>query len=399
MLDMLDLEQVSNEIVYELYNAKRPLLVLGWGVKLSNARDEARELAKYLDLPIVVTWATRDLFPESIGAFGTHGVRHANFAVQKSDYILCVGCRLDTKATGSPASSFAPKAKLVMVDVDESELGKMGEIGRGLYRSVRADARDFLRIAAHAAWNKIYQYQHDAGGCDPGLDEDSWYESPWKSQIREWSEKYPVVLPEYRSDPLNPYVIVDKLSDYVKAEETIVSDTGCVLGWMMQAYRFKGERFIHAFNNTPMGYGLPAAIGAAFGSGERVVLVTGDGGLSVNITEMATVARHKLPIKIILFNNRGHAMCRQTQRQWLEGEYPSTSYEGGLACPSYSAIAGAYGLRVSLNLEDLMLGNSPSFLELNIDPEHGLAPQAKFGHRLEDQEPLLPRKELEEIMA
>jgi acetolactate synthase-1/2/3 large subunit len=194
-----------------------------------------------------------------------------------------------------------------------------------------------------------------------------------------------------RGDSINPYVFVDELSNHVAADDVIVSDTGCALGWMMQAYKFKGERFIHAFNNTPMGYGLPGAVGAHLATGRRVVLVTGDGGLGVNITELATIARHAYPIKIILFNNRGHAMCRQTQRQWLGGEYPSTSYAGGLACPNFTAIAEAYGFDAKVTvwpdaarriLETMMQSDRPSLLELAIDQSHGIVGQIKFGEPL-----------------
>lgn len=140
-----------------------------------------------------------------------------------------------------------------------------------------------------------------------------------------------------------------------------------------------------------MGYGLPAAVGAAFASGKRVILITGDGGLAVNITELATIARHSLPIKVLLFNNRGHAMCRQTQRQWLNGEYPSTSYEGGLACPNYRAVAEAYGLQSFSTgwagaadnfLKGWLKNEKPGLLELMIDQEHGIVGQIKFGEPL-----------------
>lgn len=147
-----------------------------------------------------------------------------------------------------------------------------------------------------------------------------------------------------------------------------------------------------------MGYGLPAAVGAAFSHDKRVVLVTGDGGLSVNITEMATVARHSLPIKIVLFNNRGHAMCRQTQRQWLGGDYPSTSLDGGLACPDFSAVARAYGIPVRSTVKKLLEDDAMAFYELSIDPDHGIDGQVRFGKALQDADPALPAEELAQIM-
>jgi acetolactate synthase-1/2/3 large subunit len=377
MLEQLDLEQVSADVLGELIRAKKPLLVFGWGVRLAGAHEEAAEVAACLDIPVATTWGAADMFPDAIGSFGTHGIRPANFAIQSADYILCVGARLDTKAMGAPPSSFAPNAKLVMVDIDAAELDKMGKVGRLPHRAIRADARNFLRMLL--CWSREYE-QHNTTN-----DDDSGYVSPWRLQIKEWKERYPAVLPAYRQDALiNPYVFIDQLSDAVRTDDVIVSDTGCCLAWIMQAFKFRGQRFIHQFNQTPMGCGL-----------------------SVNITEMATVERHNLPVKIILFNNRGHAMCRQTQRQWLGGEYPATSVDGGLAAPNFLSIASAYGFRAFktkwadsalISLEQCLEDDLPGFLELETDINHGVVPQARFGAPLEDQEPVLPREELEEIM-
>lgn len=345
--------------------ASRPLLIYGAGIK--NCRKEAILFAELTGIPVCLTWGAADLMnhdhPLRVGTFGTHGNRFANLAIQNADFILSVGSRLDTKATGSPVSSFAPKAKIVMVDIDQTEIDKFAKLGREI-EGVRADAGIYLNFAPVV----------------PRRDY-----SLWREKINEWKVKYPQVRPEYYSEPgTNPYVFVERLSELLRPDDVIVSDTGCSLGWMMQAFKFKGQRFIHAFNNTPMGYGLPAAIGAAFASDRRVVCICGDGGLAVNITEMATVARSVLPIKIILFNNKGHAMCRQTQRQWLGGEYPSTSYEGGLACPDFSAVARAYGIPVRSTPEKLLEDDAMAFYELSIDPEHGIVGQVKFGEPLAD---------------
>lgn len=395
MLEILDLEQVSNDVLGELVRAQRPILIYGAGMR--HGVEEARRIAEILQIPVCPTWGALDLFPGCVGSFGTHGVRAANFAVQNADYILCVGSRLDTKAMGSPAASFAPKAKLVMVDIDYSELDKMANIGRALYRSILADARDFLRMLE--MWARAWAEQQWA------THEGEWSETPWQSRIRSWKERHAPGVEVALG--IDPYAVVRDLGRLLKRDDVIVSDTGCSLGWLMQAYPFKGERFIHAFNQTPMGYGLPAAIGAACATGKRVYLVCGDGGLSASIGELATVARHGLPIKIIVFNNRGHAMCRQTQRQWLGGEYPSTSYDGGLACPDFSAIAEAYGIEAFDCVSEYELRNAfsvmmeepkPQLINIYIPQDVGIAPQAKFGHALEDQEPLLPREELAEAM-
>jgi thiamine pyrophosphate-dependent acetolactate synthase large subunit-like protein len=192
---------------------------------------------------------------------------------------------------------------------------------------------------------------------------------------------------------------MEELGRYLTPSDVVVSDTGCPLAWAMQTIPFKG-RFIHAFNQTPMGYGLGAAIGAAGEHPGRVVLLTGDGGLSECINEFATVSKHNLNIKTILFNNRGHAMCRQTQKQWLGGIYHGTS-DKDLATPNFSSIANAYcipayGIKW---LEEFFTRDGPGFLEIDIDPEQGVVPQVRFGKSIEDADPALPEEELARIMA
>lgn len=359
-------------------NAKRPLLIFGWGIHAAHAEAEAVAFANRLGIPVICTWGAADLFHESnplyIGTFGTHGCRPANFALQNCDIALSIGSRLDTKATGSPASDFARKASVYMVDIDQHEIDKFYRLGREV-TGICEDAKEFLTK------NKMLP-------C---------VQPRWLDRINDWKRKYPIVLPEYAHD--NPYRFVDRLSDLLKPDDIIVSDTGCPVGWMMQAFRFRGQRFYHAWNNTPMGYGLPAAIGAAFASRNRVVLITGDGGLAVNVTELATLARHNLNVKIILFNNRGHAMCRQTQRTWLGGVYPSTSYEGGLATPDFEAVARAYEIKCWDTLElTLDADNEPAFYEFNVSLDEQITPQVKADFALENAHPLLPADELAEVM-
>jgi acetolactate synthase I/II/III large subunit len=353
-MDQYDLPQLAEEVFDELRAALRPVLIFGAGCP----PEEAREFMLRMRIPVLVTWGARDGIPEAIGAFGTHGVKAANLAVQNADYILCIGSRLDTKSTGAPASDFAPRAKLVMVDIDQHELLKMEKIGRPLYRAILSDAREFLRHLLRASPLAEINTQTE-----------------WWEQIREWKREHP-------PGPGRPYEIMAELSKLLRPDDVVVSDTGCVVAWAMQALEMPlGCRFIHAWNMTPMGYGLPAAIGAAFATGKRVILLTGDGGLSVNITEMATLAKHKLPVKILLCNNRGHAMCRQTQRVWLDGAYHGTG-DSDLATPNFLAIARAYGITDCLNMPAALFVEGPTFIEFEIEPDQGVSPQVKFGEQL-----------------
>lgn len=383
---------VIGACVDALRNARRPVIVYGWGIHLSRAEAEARELAKILGAPVALTWAALDLFPFrdplAVGGFGTHGVRYANFAVQNADLILSVGSRLDTKATGSPPSSFARDAKVIMVDIDPAEVGKFKKFGRKIDLGISVDARGFLQALIRAARNaKLPDY------------------APWLDRTAQWKARYPACDPQYAEQrEVNPYWFINQLSAQLGEDEIIVSDTGCALAWTMQAFEFKpGQRFFHAFNNTPMGYGLPASVGACFARpGKRVVLVTGDGSLQMSIYELATVARHRLPIKILMLNNQGHGMVRQTQDQWLGGRYYATSVEGGLASPDFVAVARAHGIAaetlklngdIQKKLSSMLASEGPAFLNIDVDPRSRVAPQVKYGRPNEDADPLLERAE------
>ena len=335
--------------------------------------DEARELVERLQVPVALTWGAADILPETspyrIGTFGTHGTRAANFAVQNADFILSIGARLDTKATGTPQRNFARGARIVMCDVDPYELGKMARLGL-----------------------VVQPYCEDA---KVSLNRD-WPLRPsgeWLARCQDWKRRYP-------PGPGKAYDVITQLANSCKPNEIIVCDTGCAVAWMMQAFEFKeGQRFIHAFNQTPMGYGLPAAIGAHYAMGKRIVYVAGDGSIMPNLGELATIAGHNLPIKIILFDNKGHAMCRQTQREWLGGIYPSTSIAGGLRFPNWARLALAHGFFVARDMGATLAWDGPAISICEIAEDEDVSPKNKFGKPIEEMYPELSREELEREMV
>lgn len=387
-----DLARIIDKCAGFLAEACRPVLVLGWGVHLARAEREARQCVQALGVPVTPTWAAADIVPSDdpllVGTFGTHGTRYANFAVQNADLVLVVGSRLDTKATGSPMTTFARGARKVVVDIDPSELSKFERFGLKIDLPVAGDAREFLRQLA---------------GAVKGSDRSDI--SEWLERINSWKERYPICPDGYtREKEVNPYVFVKTLAAACEEKETVVVDTGCTVAWMMQAFDFKqGQRLYHDWNNTAMGWGLPAAIGAALAlHGARVVCVTGDGSLQMNIQELATVMRHRLPIKIFLLNNHGYNMIQQTQDQWLESRYIASTVDGGLAFPDWVKVATAYGyptFTLSRNtdmagiMRQVMNHSGPCFCNVEINAVKRVLPQVKFGRPNEDSEPLLERAE------
>ncbi len=394
-IKLSSLDSQITQCIDLLEQAHRPVIILGWGIRLAKAEAEIKTLLKRLRFPVALTWAVMDMFPFElemlVGGFGTHGTRHGNFAVQNADLILAIGTRLDIHQRGSPPSTFAREAKKIVVDIDAAELGKFEKLGIKIDLPIQSDVKLFLQKI-----NQRFVVSRDV--------------SDWRVKIIDWKIKYPMCPLKYRfQEKVNPYVFVRQLSEQLDEGDTIIVDTGCALAWTMQAFRFKaGQRLFHDFNNTAMGYALPAAIGACFALGKkRVICITGDGSLQMNIQELATVEGHRLPIKIFVINNEGYSMVRQTQDQWLEGKYLASSIKGGLTFPDFVSVARAYSFKAKAiekndeivrGIGQTLEGNYSALCDVRISPEHRTIPQAKFGRPIEDNEPLLDRKEFLENM-
>ena len=382
----------------ELINqAQRPVLILGWGVHLSHARKEARLFADILRIPVTMTWGLRDLlpygYPHLIDTFGTHGTRAGNFAVQNSDLILVIGSRLDTHLTGTPFTTFARNAKKIVVDIDLTELKRFTRLGGNVDIEIHCDAKKFLE-GMISQREKIHT-----------RDISPW--TGWLSKCHaDFSLSESVTI---EKEGVDPYLFVKNLADEAKDGDVFFIDSGCAVAWMMQAFRCKNnQRIFSAFNNTPMGYALPASIGASFALNKgSVICVTGDGGLQMNIQELITVIRHNLPVKIFLFNNKGYSMVQQTQEQWLDSRYEATTVDGGLGFPDFVKVAEAYGYpvititgnrEISDAVKKSLAMEGPVFVNIEIPPEARVIPQVKFGRPIEDPEPLIRREQFLEHM-
>ncbi|MFH1353959.1 MAG: thiamine pyrophosphate-binding protein [bacterium] len=392
---VVDVQDLRKSVLL-IEKAERPVMILGWGVRLAQAEDQAAQLIEKIKIPVALTWAVADLLPASnpnlIGTFGTHGTRYGNFAVQNADLVLSIGCRLDTRATGG-MDTFARGAKKIVVDVDNNELGKYDYYGMKADLLIKAEAKKFLM--------SLNEMLPKPAGINYAA---------WRNRISNWKERYPVCAPEYYDEKkVNPYVFVKELSKRCREGEKLVVDTGCTVAWMMQGFEFKkNQRLWHDFNYTAMGWALPAAMGVSLaGSKSPVICVTGDGSLMMNMQELATVIRHKAPIKIFVLDNQGYGMIQQTQDQWLNSKYEASSVASGLSFPDWGKIARAFGFKTVVVEKNDMLQKAigaclenpgPTFCVVKVDISHRVLPQVKFGRPLEDSEPLLPRRELIENM-
>lgn len=375
-----------------LKKSKRPVFIFGWGIHLSDSYKEAIQIIKKTGLPFVTTWALAHLLPQSnkykIGTWGTHGTRFANFAVQNADLIISIGSRLDTKATGSPVNTFARGAKKIMIDIDKNEINKFQKFDLKIDLKLNTDAKYFLQQIINKKHININKKEI----------------AKWINQIKKWKQAYPILKPDYlKQQSINPYFFIDTLSKCSLNDSIISVDTGCSIAWTMQAFIFKNkQRLFHDFNNTAMGWSIPAAISFALHSKKQIIVIIGDGSLSFMLNELSFISEYKLPIKIFLLNNKGHSMIKQTQDQWLNSEYFGSSHKGGLAKINFIKVAQSFGLKTfnirgSKNLEQNLINvfkdNKPSLCNVVIGENQRVIPQVKFGKPNEDPEPLLDRNE------
>lgn len=384
--------------------SKRPVIVFGAGVKIAGAEIDAKELISKLGIPFTLTWGGIDIFSHDslffAGGFGVSATRSGNFAVQNSDLMISIGARLDSREIGSRAEIFAREAKKIIVDIDESEIGKYGNL-LNYDIKIKYDAGKFLK-----ALNK--QIENDAGRCKPEIFE-------WLSRVREWRAKYPICAPEYylQKDNVNPYVFMEVLSRECGENDIIVADTGENLVWAMQAFHIKGkQRLFSDFGLSSMGYALPASIGASFASKfslekGSVICINGDGGMQMNIQELQTIAHHQLPVKIFIINNNGLGLIKQFLDGVLNSKYDAASPETGWGCPDFIKIAQAYGIKTeSIRNHDelrakigrVLAMNEPVLCEVAVSESQKVIPKSGYGKPIEDLAPFLSRDEFYENM-
>ncbi|WP_288902789.1 thiamine pyrophosphate-binding protein [uncultured Sneathiella sp.] len=393
-----DIEAPLHNVMERFFAAERPAVILGGGLKTPECGYDLAALCDRLGAPVLSSWAAVDLLPHDhplkIGSFGVYAPRIGNYVVQNADFLLCLGSRLSQNLTGGILPSFARAAEIAMVDVSVGEMDKFDGFGIAVSHRVAARMEDALPI----------------------IDEYATHKSPafngWHNQIAQWKDRFggENYDPEPKPGSVNAYQFIDALSEVVPAGETIFADTGGNLTWTCNAFQFKqGQRLHSAWNNTPMGYSLPAAIGAAAAEPEEAfTCLIGDGGLMICLPELATVVKHQMKLRIFLFNNHGHGIQKQTLETWLGANYVGVHEPSGLAFTDFPAVASSMGLKtvtiddpaqMQSQLRQIYAETGPVFVNVEINPDQRLYPVLKFGAALEDQLPALDEKVLEEEMV
>lgn len=378
--DPAAIDDCCEQIAARLRSAKRPVVLAGSGIRIAGAYEEFLRLVETWRVPVTTAFNAHDLLPHNhpllVGRPGTIGDRAGNFAVQSADLLLVLGCRLNVRQTGYDFASFARAAFKIQVDIDAIEMQKP---------TVRIDLR------VHADVRPLMQRLADLAPAEANSDH-----AGYLAWCRERRDRYPVVLPSYwdRSEPVNPYCFVDALFEALPPGQVVVTGDGTSCVATFQASRMKlGQRLFTNSGSAPMGFDLPAAVGASIATGRgQVVCIAGDGSIQMNLQELQTIATQRLPIKVFVFNNDGYHSIRQTQQAYFPDNPVGYSPATGVGVPNFEKLAAAYGIsyfRIRRHEEmagviGACLGTEGAVMcEVMIDPEQAFAPKAA-SKRLED---------------
>ncbi len=368
-----DITGVVKQIAKALKTARRPVLVLGNGVRLSGMYEVAQEVIAQLKIPTLIPYTGKDLLEYdndySFGVFGTSGQRHSNIILQNSDLIIGLGVGFCIAKTGFETEKFAADAQKIFVDVDAGQLE-----GHPLKADlpVLADLRDFLPLFLLGLQGNVDSSEHRM----------------WLDLCSQWKKQYPIIHETLRSDGefINSYAFMDTLSDVASEGDVIVTGNGLDCVSFYQAFKIKKhQRAVLNGNWGSMGWDLPTAVGAHYATGKRTLCITGDGSLMLNSQELLTIGANKLQIKVFVFNNDGYGSIRATQNNFFEGRMVGSGPTSNVYNPDFEKLAGAYGLdyiKVSRHstlrraISEFLQSEGPGLCEVMISPEQWISPKA-----------------------
>ncbi len=358
-----------------IWEAKRPFVYAGGGIIAADASEELREFVELVDAPAVTTLmglgALPAAHPNYISMPGMHGSYAANMGMSGADLLIALGVRFDDRVTGRLAA-FAPHAKVIHVDIDPAEIGK----NRAADLPIVGDVKRVLEKL-----NKVVQeLAPQSRELNAGARAD------WWRQIRDWKSEHPLT-PEVSTTEIKPQHVMREIDRLSGGRAIVTSDVGQHQMWAAQFIRFDSPRlWLNSGGLGSMGFGLPAAIGAQFARPDKLVFsIVGDGGFQMSIPELATIANHGLPIKIIVVNNGYLGMVRQWQELFYNNRLSQVEIVG---FPDAEKLAGAYGFKgrtiedvhqLASALKEAVDEPGPYLLNIRVSPAENVYPMVPAG--------------------
>lgn len=364
----------------QLRQAKRPLILVGGGVRAARATQLLRSFVQQARVPVIFSLMAVDALPSTdplrVGWIGSYGNRWANLAIGRSDFMLVLGSRLDIRQTGSDTQAFKGDRVIFHVDCEP------GEINNRVVdcHAIEADICDFLT----AALREVEQERPEE-------------RAEWLAELSDLRRAWPDTEELAGVPGINPNKFMHQLSSVSTEAAAYITDVGQHQMWAAQSLELEPhQHFLTSGGMGSMGFGLPAAIGAALVSAPRpVVLIAGDGGFQSNIQELQTVVRDRLPIKLVIINNGCHGMVRQFQESYFDSRYQSTLW--GYSAPDFAQVSRAYGITARTvehegDVEEALswLWQEPSecaLLQVMVDTYANAYPKIAFGHPITEMEP------------
>lgn len=351
------------EALVAIEKAERPLIYIGGGVVNGGAHVELIKLAETINAPVTPTLmgisAIPSNHPLNLGMLGMHGTATANFAVTECDLLIAIGARFDDRVTGK-LEAFAPKARVVHIDIDPAEIGKNVAVDIPIVGDVRMVLENILE--------KVKPQKH----------------SEWLKQIDGWRKEYPL---KYDSDKLNPQRVIEEINSLTKGDAIICTEVGQHQMWTAQFYQFTQPRsLITSGGLGTMGFGFPAAIGAQVGNPDRLVIdIAGDGSFQMNIQELGTAVANQIPVKVVIMNNFYLGMVRQWQEFFFHKRYSGTVLDQN---PDFVKIAEAYGAKgfkitevnqLRSTLKEAFETPGPVVVDCHVEREENVLPMVPAG--------------------
>jgi acetolactate synthase I/II/III large subunit len=376
-------ESVAQEMVAAILKAQRPMILAGGGIQSSGAVDDFRRFVAAAGVPVVHSLMACDVLsysdPLNAGLIGSYGNRWANLALTECDCLIVLGSRLDVRQTGSDTEGFKGTRPIFHIDIERGEMNNR-VVG---CTAIVADLQTALEQLTRTFEPRTAEVMtHTAG---------------WKQEINTLRQLWPDTGEFVLNRGINPNAFMHQLSKVSAGAGAFVTDVGQHQMWSAQSLELSvGQRFLTSGGMGSMGFGLPAAVGAAIAlEGRPVVMIAGDGGFQCNIQELETVAHLGLPIKMIIINNECHGMVRQFQESYFQGRYQSTMW--GYSAPNFERIADAYGISSKtisntesiddslqwLNVDD----GKPALLQVMVDSMTNAYPKLAFGRGMSSMEP------------
>lgn len=365
---------LEEDFAYLLNHSKNPVVIAGAGISQTGSKKDFNRLIEKWKIPVITSMIAIDTIgtdnPLNFGFLGVYGHRYANIILSECDLIISIGSRLDLRQIGSSKDKFAKNAKLVRVEIDKNECGNV-------IKEDEIDIIDDLR-------NVIFKFLKIEFRVD-----------------EKWLERCNYIKNKLKHyDDIEPVKFLKKLTEKTDFIETYTTDVGQNQVWAAQSVHINNKsRVLFSGGHAAMGYSIPATIGAYIATGKNVVAISGDGGFQMNIQELQFISQYRLPIKILVINNKSLGMIRHFQELYFDKKYFQTVNEGGYGVVDLKAISKAYGIRykkmsqksISEKVVDMFKDEEPTLFEIVLNEDTYVYPKLRFGDEITNQEPYLSK--------